>query len=75
MNLKQLDKFRRYHHTGAGYGVFGLVELGLSYLFASLAVNSGSLWQWTLALILLVGFGQNFVRLIGALAHGKRKAS
>lgn len=67
MNFKQLDKF---HCTRVGYLVFGLVELGLSYLFASLAVNSGSLWQWTLAVVLFVGFGQNFVKLIGKLVRG-----
>ena len=45
MNLKQLDEF---HQTRNGYIVFGLVELTLGYLFFSLAVNSGSLWQWAL---------------------------
>ena len=68
MNLKQLDKF---HRTRNGYIVFGLVELGLAYLFGSLAVNSGSVWQWTLTIILLVGFLQNLVRLIGVLIRGK----
>lgn len=65
MNLSRLDKF---HRTRTGYTVFGLVELGLSYLFASLAVNSGSLWEWTLTVILLIGFLQNFVKLIRGLA-------
>ncbi len=72
MNLKQLDTF---HKTKTGYLVFGLVELGLSSLFFSLAVNSGSLWQWTLMLLLFVGFAQNFVKLIGTLLHGKHKPS
>lgn len=58
--LEQIDKF---HKTRTGYVVFGLVELGLAYLLASLAVNSGSLWQWALALILLFGFFQNLVRM------------
>jgi hypothetical protein len=69
MNLKQLDKF---HKTKTGFLVFGLVELGLSYLFASLAVNSGSLWQWTLALVLGIGFLQNFVKLIGITVRGNK---
>jgi hypothetical protein len=68
MNLKQLDKF---HKTRNGYLAFGVVELALSYLFFSLAVNSGSLWQWALAVILLVGFLQNFGRLLINLA-GRR---
>jgi len=68
MNLKQLDKF---HKTRTGYAVFGLVELALGYLFFSLAVNSGSLWEWALTAILLLGVLQNFARLIGALINGK----
>ena len=67
--LKQLDKF---HRTRTGYLVFGLVELGLSYLFFSLAVNSGSLWEWTLTLILGIGVLQNLVRLIGVLLRGNK---
>ena len=66
--ITQLDKF---HKTKPGYLVFGLVELGLAYLFASLAINSGSLWQWALALIFLVGTLQNLVKLIGKFIHGK----
>lgn len=68
MNLAQLDKF---HKTRSGYAVFGLVELGLSYLFFSLAVNSGSLWEWALTVILFVGFAQNFVRLLASLLRRK----
>jgi len=65
MNLKRLDTF---HKTKPGYLLFGLVELGLSYWFLSLAINSGSLWEWALAIILLVGFLQNMVKLVRKLA-------
>lgn len=61
MNLQAIDK---WHKTRLGHLVFGLVELGLAYLFASLAINSGSLWQWTLAFIFTVGFFQNVVRMV-----------
>lgn len=50
--LKQLDT---WHKTRTGLLVFGLFELGSAYGFFALAVNSGSLWQWTLTLILTVG--------------------
>lgn len=69
MNLKQLDKF---HKTKAAYAVFALVELALSYLFASLAVDSGNLWQWALAIVLFVGFAQNFVKLIRGIIRVNR---
>lgn len=43
--------------------VFGLVELGLSYLFAKLALNSGNPWEWLLTLILFIGFLHNLIRM------------
>lgn len=70
MNLTRLDKF---HRTPAGYTVFGLVEAGLAYLFFSLAVNSGSLWEWTLTILLLTGALQNFVKLTVQLARPKKR--
>jgi len=61
MTLAQIDKF---HKTRPGFAVFGLVELGLVYIFASLAINSGSVWQWLLAIIFLFGSLQNLVRMM-----------
>lgn len=66
MNLQIIDTF---HKTRTGYLVFGLVELVLAYLFASLAVNSGSLWQWALAIIFAVGFLQNIIKLAWKVAR------
>jgi len=65
MNLDKLDKF---HKTRLGYLVFGLIELGLGYLFVSLAINSGSLWEWTLGIILFIGALQNAAKFIMKLA-------
>lgn len=65
--IRVLNKFRK---TRTGYVVFGLIEPALAYLFGSLAVNSGSLLQWALAVVLLLGFMQNFVRLIWKFVHG-----
>ena len=59
--LQTLDT---WHKTRLGHLVFGLVELGLAYLFASLAIDSGSLWHWALAIIFAVGFLQNLVRMV-----------
>jgi hypothetical protein len=62
MNLRAIDKF---HQTRPGYLVFGLVELGLSYLFANWALGSGAWWEWVIALVFLFGFLQNLVRMLG----------
>lgn len=61
MNLQVVDKFRK---TRLGHLIFGLVELGLSYLFVSLAISSGNLWEYLLAIIFLFGFLQNLVRML-----------
>jgi hypothetical protein len=66
MNMQALDKF---HKTRLGYFVFGLVELGLAYLFASLAINSGDWWEYALTIIFLFGFLQNMVRLVRGAAR------
>lgn len=63
MNVQSFGKF---HRTRVGYLVYGLAELGLAYVLASLAINSGSLWQWALGLIFLFGFLQNLARIPGA---------
>lgn len=73
MNL--LQAFDRWHKTSVGYVVSGLVELAASYGIGSLALNSGSWWQYLLTLIFLVGALQNFVKLIGSAFHGKDKAT
>lgn len=41
-----------------------IVELMLAYIFASLAINSGSLWQWGLGIVLVIGALRNLVNLI-----------
>lgn len=66
--IKQLDK---WHTTKTGLLVFGLVELALVYLFASLAIDRGNLWYYLLALICLAGTLQNFTRLIRKMINGR----
>jgi hypothetical protein len=59
MNLEAIDK---WHKTRVGYSVFGLAELVLAYILASLAINSGSLWQYALTFILAYGGIANLVK-------------
>lgn len=59
--LRKLDK---WHKRKQGLFVFGVIEGALGYIFASLALNSGSLLQWFFAIVLLFGSVQNFVKLV-----------
>jgi len=70
--IKQLDK---WHKTKPGLLVFALLELLITYGFASLAIDRGNLWWYILTLVFLVGSLQNFSKLIGAFLRGKHKTS
>jgi heme/copper-type cytochrome/quinol oxidase subunit 4 len=59
MNMQAMDK---WHHTKPGYITFAVLEIILAYIFASLAINSGSLWQYAIAFILIFGSLQNLVK-------------
>jgi hypothetical protein len=56
--VQSLDK---WHKTRQGHLVFGLVELVVAYGFASWAIDTGSLWQYALAIILAFGGIRNLV--------------
>jgi hypothetical protein len=59
-----INRLDRWHQTKAGLIVFGLIELGLAYVFASWAIDSGRLLAYFLAIVLLIGGLQNLVKLI-----------
>ena len=60
MNLAAIDK---WHKTTVGRLAFGLAELILAYVIASLALNSGSLWEYAVAFILAFGGARNLIRM------------
>lgn len=64
-----LDKLDKFHQTKTGYGVFAVVELLLAFLFITWAIDSGSWWDYLLALIFLVGFLQNIFKLVVLIFH------
>ena len=67
-----MQAIARWHQTNLGLVVFALAELAIAYGFASLAIDRGSLWYYILALIFVVGFLQNVIKLIWVLAHGHK---
>jgi len=61
MNLQKLDAF---HKTRWGYLTFGVLELAMAYGIVDWALDSGALWWWIAAAILLLGALQNFVQFV-----------
>lgn len=62
-----VDKLDKFHKTILGYTLFMVVELALTYAFASLAIDTGNLLWYALTLLFLVGSLQNIVQLIGKI--------
>jgi hypothetical protein len=58
-----VERFDRWHKTKVGLLTFGLVELAGCYILVSRAIHTGSLWQYALGAVFLVGAVQNFVRI------------
>lgn len=67
-----MQKIHRWHQTALGLLVFGLIELAITYGFASLSIDRGNFWWYLLTLVFLVGALQNFIKLIGVLFHVSR---
>lgn len=67
--LKQLDN---WHKTKTGLLVFAVLELGIAYVFVSLAIDKGNFLYYLLTLIFLFGSLQNLVKLIGKIVNGKK---
>lgn len=72
-----IDRIDRFHKTKKGRLSFGIAEILVAYLFLSLAINSGSLWQYAAAVILFIGAANNLVRafaLKGVKTDGRKSA-
>lgn len=70
--IVDIDKF---HETRKGKFSFAAVELTLAYLLGSRALDTGSIWQYALAIFLFIGGFNNLIRAIATQkpAHAKVK--
>lgn len=68
-----MKKLHKWHQSKVGLLVFGLVELGVAYGLAGLAIDRGGPWWYLLTLVFLVGALQNLFKLIGKLINGGHK--
>lgn len=61
-----VSSVHKFHKTKRGYLVFALTELALAYLFASIAVDTASMWAYAATLIFSIGAILNFINLFAA---------
>lgn len=66
-------KLKIWRQTSAGLLAFCLIELAITYGFASLAIDRGNFLWYLLAMVFLIGALQNLVKLIGSLYHGPKR--
>ena len=64
--------FMRWKHTWSGRLAWLVLDLAIAYVFGSLAIDSGALWQWGIAVLFLIDGIYNLVRFIGKLRSGRK---
>jgi len=67
-----MKRLKEWHETKLGLLIFAVVELAVAYGLLSWAFDNGNLLLYILVIILVVGFFQNIVRLIGKFVHGNK---
>ncbi|MGI0133763.1 MAG: hypothetical protein ACREBW_02235 [Candidatus Micrarchaeaceae archaeon] len=70
-----MERLAIWHQTTWGFLTFGAVELAAVYVVASMAINSGALWQYVLGILLLIGGIRNVVKFIRNLFHYDHKTA
>ncbi len=58
------NAFLRWKHTKIGRLVWAILAGAIAYVFASIAIDSGSLWQWGLAILFAGDSIYNLVQLV-----------
>lgn len=59
--VTNIDKF---HDTRKGKLIFGVIELVLAAVVITRAIDTGSLWEWLIALLFFIGGLNNLVRTL-----------
>lgn len=70
-----MQKLAQWHNKKLGLLVFAVIELAIAYGFASWAIDNGNLWLYLLAIVFLIGFFQNLVKLIWKIVHGNKTSA
>lgn len=78
-NLEQTgtehNAFVRWKHTTFGRLTWAILAGAIAFVFTSLAINSGALWQYGVAVLFLFDCIYNLVRFVGKLINGKQDST
>jgi hypothetical protein len=68
--------FIRWKHTAVGRLCWLVLDIVIVYIFGSMAVDSGRLLEWGVAILFAIDAVYNLVRLIGKLIkNGNKEAA
>ena len=67
-----LNKLERFHNSRPGQVVFAVLTVGLAYVFVSLAIDSGSWWDYAIALLSLIACLQNIIAFVSGKPWSKK---
>ncbi len=62
--MSLFSKIDKFHQTRRGKLTFAVVELVVSYLVISRAIDTGSLWQYLIFILLVIGAIVNLIRAV-----------
>jgi hypothetical protein len=68
--VKAFVRLHHWHQSVPGLAIFGLAELAIAFAFASRAIDTGSIFEYFVALVALVGALQNALKLIRKCISG-----
>ena len=71
--MKALARLQRWRFTTPGLVIFGLAELAIALAFISRAFDTGSLIEYSLALVFLVAALQSGLRLVRKAIRGPKQ--
>ena len=71
INNRPIKRFESFHRSLQGYMILGTIELILAYIFASIAIDTASMWAYLAAIILTLGVIFNFANAIMTLIGKK----
>lgn len=67
----------RFHQTLKGRFIFGAAEILAAWVLIARAIDTGSLWQYLLVILLIIGGANNLVKAlfqIGNKPHAKGRS-
>ncbi|HET7673876.1 MAG TPA: hypothetical protein VFK11_05190 [Candidatus Saccharimonadales bacterium] len=75
MSDNKVNTIDEFHKTRKGKAVFAGIELVLAYLLVTRAIDTGSLWQYALAILFFAGGLNNLFRvfIFGGKLNAKGK--